>query len=178
MAEKNIQDLLALRASNPAVAAALLVLDLLKSDQISAVADRLLGSGCDSPSLRILAGEAASVASNWLPVFKKAMGELKVQMPGRPEAARIVAREIATIIIENGIAPREGAQAMWDTLHLIKEFSPEITIFEELAWALDSGPDLKPFSELSREQIKRRIIDEARRIAAIDDNTVSRTNGE
>ena len=171
MTENNIPGRLELRASNPAVAAALLVLELLNSSQISAVAERLLNSGYDSYSLRILAGEAAPVASDWFPVFIKAMAEMRVQMPARLEAARIVAREIAEMIIEKELAPQEGAQSMWETLHLITEFSREITIFAELAWALDPGPDSKPFPELSKEQVERRIIDEARRIATIGGDT-------
>lgn len=171
MAETDIQDRLARRISNPAVAAAMLVLALLDGDHIVPVAERLIDSGYDSPSLRILAGEVAPIASDWLPLFRKAMGELNVKMPARPEAARIVAREIATMIIEKELAPQEGAQTMWDTLYLIKEFSPEITIFSELAWALDPGPDPKPFPELSKEQVERRIIDEARRIATIGGDT-------
>lgn len=163
MAETDIKERLARRVSNPTVAAAMLVLDLLDSDHIVPVAERLLDSGYDSPSLRILAGEAAPIASVWLPLFRKAMAELDIPMPTRLQAARVVAREIAKMIIEKELAPQEGADAMWDTLFLIEEFSPEITIFSELAWALDTSPGPKPFPELSRAEIERRIVDEARR---------------
>lgn len=152
------------KAKNPKLASALVRLDLINSEKISELAFALLANGYDSPALRSLAAEFNPIASDWKPVFNKFMAELETQIPTRFEASRIVAQQIAKMILENEITPKEGAQTIWDTFHLVDGFASEITIFEELAWALDEGPFPKPFSELNREQIENKIFNEAKKL--------------
>ena len=112
----------------------------------------------------MLAGDPIPRASEWAPMFTRAMAELSIEIPPESEAGSVVAREIAQIILNQEVDPRDGAQAMWDLLHGIEEMSPRVTVFEELAWALDSGPDHKPFSDLTRHEVEQRVVEEARQL--------------
>jgi len=94
-------------------AAAFWQLELLASEDLPLIAANALERGSDSPSLRILAGEAEKVASTVGPLFLRALHELGIPLPAPASAQMTVARFYARKILDGSLSPYEGAYRIW-----------------------------------------------------------------
>jgi len=160
-----IKELLAQRVSEPQLVAAMFTLDYIDSFNIMRVVDRLLVAGYEAPSLFALAGELHPVASEWQPLLTKALQELGIPTLSRYDAARVIAREIAKMILERSLSPLEGANLLFSAVFCVEEFRREVTIFDELACALEEpNGERKSFDWLSGEEMEGMVIEEARKL--------------
>jgi hypothetical protein len=83
-------------------AIALSALDLLRSDQIAVLANEALGTQRESPAIRQITSVFGS-SDDLRHLFAVALGELHINVPSRPEAARIIATVVASkLLAENG----------------------------------------------------------------------------
>jgi hypothetical protein len=149
------------KCRKPNVAAAMLALGFLKTDNLARVVEVLSETVHDSSNLLTLLTEPALTASDWMPLFKQTLADFGVDTPTREESAKIICQELCTMIVSGEITPRSGAGAIWELLKDIEEFTPRVTVFCELDWALDDSAAPKPFSDFSRNQIEERIKSEA-----------------
>ncbi len=105
-------------------------LDLLFPEDLSDAAVRALEDGCDSPSLRILAGLSVADADEARAMFDRVLAELNVSRPSKRDAVMHLAREIAKEISSRTKAPYEGAVQIWElSLRLPEENFSELDSF-------------------------------------------------
>jgi hypothetical protein len=91
------------------VALAKFVVGTLFWDDVPAMAVEALVAGLDSPSLRRLAGFAASSTQDYRAILFAAAGELGLTIPSYAEASMTVARDIARRVIEGSVVPYAAA---------------------------------------------------------------------
>ena len=124
------------------VAASKVALGLLLSENLADVALLALEDGCDSPSLRILAGLTAIEADEARAMFDRALAELHSAVPSKRDAARCLARETAKEILSGTVAPYEGAKQIWElSLRIPDEHLPELDSFVYAASEWDDRPE-------------------------------------
>ena len=127
------------------VAASQLVLGLLFSENLANVAVLALEDGCDSPSLRILAGLTAAEAGEARALFERALAEIRSEVPSKHDAVMRLARDIANGILSGMVAPGEGAKQLWDlSLRVPDEHLPELDSF---VYAASEWEDCPVFEE-------------------------------
>jgi len=109
----------------------------------------MLERGCDTPSLRILAGLTESNTEEARGVFYRVLSELKVEMPGRRDAVMHLTREIAKEILAGTMDAYVGAKQIWEiTLRATDEDFPELDTFVYAASEWENRPkDRKIFTE-------------------------------
>jgi hypothetical protein len=143
------------------LAASRAVLGLLRSDDLARVGTQALEDGCDSPSLRILAGVNASEAEEARGLFERVLSELNVAVPSKRNAVMLLARETAKGIVSGTTGVYLGAKQIWDlTLRASNEALPELDSFVYAAseWE-DRAEDRATFEEgiiaAARELVNR-----------------------
>src|SRR5688572_31766490 len=107
------------------VAASKVTLGLVLPEDLAGVARLALEDGCDSPSLRVLAGLTTVEADEAREVFDRTLTELCLAMPSNRDAVMRLARETAKGILSGAIAPYEGAKQIWEVRLRIPEHLPE-----------------------------------------------------
>lgn len=113
-----------------AVLASRLELELIGPEDLPAAAIDELECGCDSPSLRILAGLMPTDLSTIRVMFDRALSELGVSRPSRREAVLHLAREHAKDVLSGTLAPYQGAKLIWElTLRAPAGSMPELDSF-------------------------------------------------
>lgn len=140
------------------IAAALLALGKLTSDDVIAAASSALDRGVYSKSLGLLLYEQP-IWSEVGPLFTKALAELGALVPRRDEALRIIAREYARQILAGEISPYEGARRIWWDVANEPDADPELIVFVGLA---SEWEDASPH----RSAYEAEIVEEARRLLA------------
>lgn len=143
-------------------AAAFWQLELLPSEDLPEIAVSALENGCDSPSLRILAGETKRIASTVGPLFVKALHELGISLPEVASAQMTVARFYARKIIDGSMSPYQGARHIWWDVQL-KAYSTQkendvgkrLEIFAGLA---------SEYEDTRRKKYEKKIIQEAKKL--------------
>ena len=124
------------------VAASKCALGLLQSDDLIQVGVQALEHGCDSPSLRILAGLNASEAEEARRMFDQALSELDLEVPSKRDAVIHLARGIAKEILTGTTEAYLGAKRIWDlTLHASSEGFPELDSFVYAASEWEERPE-------------------------------------
>lgn len=124
------------------VAASKVALGLLLSENLADVALLALEDGCDSPSLRILAGLTAAEADEARAMFDRALVELHGAVPSKRDAVRCLARETAKEILSGTMAPYEGAKQIWElSLRIPDENLPELDSFVYAASEWEDRPE-------------------------------------
>lgn len=109
-------------------------LGLLLSEDLSEVAVLALEDGCDSPSLRTLAGLTAAETDEARVLFDCALAELNVAMPGKRDAVMHLAQETAKDLLSGAAAPQVGARHIWDlVLRIPHENLPDLDPFVHAA---------------------------------------------
>jgi hypothetical protein len=94
-------------------AAAQSVLGLLASEALPSVAVSALAGGCDSPSLRILAGLTGNELSDANTLLHACLSELGLKNPEAPEAALQLSRDVARKVSQGETTPYAGARQIW-----------------------------------------------------------------
>jgi len=92
------------------LAAAKLVLGLLKGKILPDIATEALEEGEDSPSLRILAGLLEPSSDEGPILLEKVFQELEIPQPNRIEAAFQLSKDIAEKILEGQLSPYQGTK--------------------------------------------------------------------
>lgn len=124
------------------VAASKVALGLLLSENLADVAVLALEDGCDSPSLRILAGLTAAEADEARAMFDRALAELHGAVPSKRDAVRHLAREIAKEILSGTMGPHDGAKQIWElSLRIPDENLPELDSFVYAASEWEDRPE-------------------------------------
>ena len=131
------------------VAAAKVTLGLIPSENLTDVAVLALEDGCDSPSLRILAGLTVAEADEARELFEHVLVELNSELPSKRDAVMRLARETAKGILSGTVAPCEGAKQIWELSLLIpNENLPELDSFIYAASEWEDRPkDRKVFED-------------------------------
>jgi hypothetical protein len=112
------------------VAASKVVLGLLQSEDLVRVGVQALERGCDSPSLRVLAGLNASEVEEARGMFDRVLSELNIAVPSKRDAVMHLARETAKRILAGTSGAYLGAKAIWDyTLRASDEDFAELDTF-------------------------------------------------
>lgn len=93
-------------------------------------ASSALVDGCDSPSLRRLAGLSSATDIEATPLFEAALAELSIAIPKPREAVIMLSQELASRIVNGTIAPYEGAKRIWElTLRMPQERFSQLDTF-------------------------------------------------
>ena len=96
------------------LAASSVLLGRLHSDDLAGVAVEALQDGCDSPSLRILAGLTAAEVDEARVLFERALFEMNIIVPSKRNAVMRLALEIAKEILAGRTDAYVGAKKIWD----------------------------------------------------------------
>jgi len=131
------------------LATAKMVLGLLRSDELPGVAVQALEVGCNSPSLRILAGLTADQCGDARRLFDRALSELNVALLSKRDAVKRLARGIAKKILLGTTGAYDGANQIWElTLCVPDEELPELDPFVYAASEWEDRPeDRRVFGE-------------------------------
>ena len=140
-------------------AASKVALDLLRSEDIADVAVLALEDGCDSPSLRILAGLTAAEADEARALFDRALSELRRAMPSKREAVLCLARETAKGILSGTIAPYEGGKQIWELCLRVPDANlSELDSFVYAASEWEDRPEDRHLLEDGIEAAARELV--------------------
>ncbi|MDQ6772224.1 MAG: hypothetical protein M3024_04430 [Candidatus Dormibacteraeota bacterium] len=106
------------------------VLGLTPPEELPGTAAAALGDGCDSPSLRALAGLADGEIEEVNSLFEMALAEVELSLPTAREAAMALARDIASKVLEGVTTPYRGAKQIWEiSMRLPDEHLPQLDTF-------------------------------------------------
>ena len=119
-------------------------LDLLRGDQLPALAVAALEARLDSGSLRILAGLTDPTRDEAGPLLLQAAEEIGVAVPGRREAGFSVARDIARRILSDEVTPHVGARLIWTQVYNAIGQPDQLGPFVYLASELDDFITARP----------------------------------
>jgi hypothetical protein len=124
------------------LAASKIVLDLAGPETLPTIATDALVDGCDSPSLRILAGIANAQSDEARSLFAQALGELELPFPTARDAVMILATDIATKVLDGTTTPFLGAQQIWElSLRAPQEHLPQLDTFIYAASEWEDRPE-------------------------------------
>jgi hypothetical protein len=141
------------------VAASKVALGLLLSEEFSDVAVLALEDGCDSPSLRILAGLTAAEADEARALFDRALAELNVCVPSKRDAVMRLARETAKELLSGAMAPHAGAKQIWElSLRIPDENLPELYSFVYAASEWEDRPEDRQVFEAGIAAAARELV--------------------
>ena len=128
--------------------AAKVELGLGLAEDLISVARDALEDGCDSHSLRILAGLTKAEFHEAWPLFDRALGELKIPKPSKLDAVMSLAREEARGILNKSTSPYRGAKKIWAlSLRLPGDRIPELDPFVYAASEWEDRPEDRRFFE-------------------------------
>ena len=140
--------------------AALWSIDAVSPQAVVSCACDALIAGLDSPSLRILAGlTRAEAGHRVLDILPAALAELGLTFYPRDSGGgqEAAARALAAQAVAGSLTPRELAAAVH------RHFGHRLAVADRLA-VLDDEYDLGAYATMTREQIDREVIAEARRL--------------
>lgn len=141
------------------LAASKVVLGLLPRESLAEIAVASLEAGCDSPSLRLLAGLTAAESAQAWAMFDRALSELCVNLPSKCEAVRSLAHETAQRIQSGAISAYEGARQIWDlALSAPDEHFPELDPFVYAASEWEDRPEERQFFEKEIESAASELL--------------------
>ncbi len=99
------------------------VLGVVGAESLPESASTALVHGCDSPSLRRLAGLAGVTDIETTRLFEVALAELSIAVPKPRDAVVMLSHELANRIVSGAIAPYEGAKQIWELTLLVPQES-------------------------------------------------------
>lgn len=112
----------------------------LVSEGLPQIATEALVRGLDSPALRVLAGQSPGDVRDSADLFRVALGELGIDLPGPDSAQWLLARRTAGQIVAGRISPARGATELWLAYGKVRD-NGDLRIFVGLASMLDDHPD-------------------------------------
>jgi hypothetical protein len=133
-------------------------LELIPGSELPSVAAHALLEGCDSPSLRELAGLTSGELDQASVLFRRSLEEQGLRLLTKSEALRQLSYQVSVEILDGEIDPYSGARLLW-----------KAAVDNDV----DHGHELDPFiyaaSEYEdrptdREVFERAIIEEAREV--------------
>jgi len=128
--------------------AAKVVLGLESADRLPGIAAEALGDGCESPTLRTLAGMCGSRAEELLPMFEQALQDLGLHKPPRRDAVLRLAHETARQISRGELSPYLGSKKIWElTLLAPDEVIAELDPFIYAVSEWEERPNERDFFE-------------------------------
>jgi hypothetical protein len=134
------------------------VLGLIPSDELPELAQQAITDGLDSPSLQLLAATGKNDLEEVRDLFRKALSELKINMPSTADAGLILACEIAQEVVGGRIPPYQGAKRIWDEIYTrlpeLKQLKPFVGLASEYE---DDVPHRDAYSHDIVEECKRLI---------------------
>lgn len=141
------------------LASARVALGLLYREDLADVAASALADGCDSPSLRMLAGLTPSEADGARPLFERALCELGISVPDKRKAIMRLAREMARDIVSGTTRAYDGAMAIWDlALRAPTENLPELDAFVYAASEWEDRPEHRAVFEEGIKAAARELL--------------------
>lgn len=147
-----------MRVESLELAAAKMALGLISPEDLPSVAVDALEDGCDSSSLRILAGLTKAEIGEARQLFDRLLAELHVPRVSRREAVERLARESAKEILSGEISPYQGAKRIWQlSLCLHEEHLPDLDSFVYGASEWEDRPE-------DRHAFEAGIVDAAREL--------------
>ena len=124
------------------VTACKLRLGLLSAGAVPDVATEALACGCDTPSVRRLAGLIGSDSDEVGPLLDRALAELGSPRLSSGAAVMRLAREIAGAIVAGTTAPYDGAAEIWElTLRAPGERFADLDTFVYAASEWEERPE-------------------------------------
>jgi hypothetical protein len=121
-----------------------------------------LAAGCDTPSLRQLAGIVATERADVEPFVGRLLAELGERLPSHDEALLVLIEAMLTLIADTTIEPYVGAKAIWrhaDDLGWSRKSEwQQLSAFIGLASEWEDHSEHRPDCEAA-------ILDEARTLA-------------
>ena len=151
---------------------AAVTLGLVPGDQLAEIATGGLTEGYDSSSLAALAGQSSSRYDSWewRRLWDTALDDLGLPPPAPLEAARLLVRACARMVIAGELTPRDGA-AMLVRVHqsIYEAASDSKYVGDSIGAGAIIGlfyehDDCGFLDEASHRQIDREILDEFQRI--------------
>lgn len=117
-----------------------IVLGVIRSDGLPAVAATALADGWDSPSLRVLAGSPRS-DPDVRSLFERALSELNVSLPTPREAVIVLANDIAASVLAGTVAPYDGAQRITELSLRLPEDAEHLHELDTFIYAASEWDD-------------------------------------
>jgi len=131
-----------MRSQALGVTACKVQLGLLSAGVVPDVATEALARGCDTPSLRRLAGLLGSETEEVGPLLDRALAELGSPQLSNAAAVMRLAHEISQAIIAGTTAPYDGAKQIWAlTLRAPGERFPDLDTFIYAASEWEERPE-------------------------------------
>lgn len=96
------------------ILAARVALGTVSPNAVIQTATNALLEGADTPSLRVLAGLCGSETEDVIPLFRKALHEMGLEVPSRQHAVISFAQSTARRISSGELDPGEGAKQIWE----------------------------------------------------------------
>jgi hypothetical protein len=132
-------------------------LDELGSEEVPRLATEALEAGCDTPTLRQLAGIEGSCRAEVEELLPRFLREVRAERPTTDDAVKAMVDQCARQVVRGELAPSVGATRLWLRSHhfygndrIWEQLSP----FVALASELDDWPD-------GRAQLEADIVREA-----------------
>ena len=110
------------------VAQALFSVGQLPGEELPSLAVNLLQEGVDTPTLRELAGLNAPTLKDAGPLFERLLSELDRQPMTQDDAALIVAKDLATRVLNGTLSPEQAARR-GSLLSMSFDYHPLLTPF-------------------------------------------------
>ena len=124
------------------IAASKTVLGLTPPEALPSAATAALEAGCDSPSLRALAGLTDVEVDEARSLLERALAELSLRLPSERDAVMRLAREIAAQVLEGKTSPYQGAKEIWElSLRLPGESLSDLDSFVYAASEWEDRPE-------------------------------------
>ena len=147
-----------MKTKNLELVAAQLALGLVLPEELPRVAVDALEAGCDSPSLRVLAGLTMTEIGEARQLFDRVLGELQLRNASRQQAVVQLAKERAREILSGERSPYQGAKEIWQlSLRLHEVHLPELDSFIYYASEWENRPE-------DRYVFEAGIVDAAREL--------------
>ena len=122
----------------------------LAAERLPAAAIGALSSGCDTPSLRVLAGMEGSGWSEVEPVLASVFAERGRELPVKEEALKLVADDLVRTLVEGDMEPQEAVERLRELAWRAVDTPQwdDLDSFVGLAW--DWGDEFFDRDELRR----------------------------
>ncbi len=151
-----------------AEAVALRLLGLVQSKYLVKIAEQVLFSNVESPSLCELASLQRPDEFDCLDLMRLSAKELGISIPNTEiESVKILTVSILKRI-STGHDPIDGARVLLNMVVDYDNIYPIFTFFSELVGYIDDNSQMSAFSDLSISQIEDLIQSDARKILSLD----------
>jgi hypothetical protein len=132
-------------------------LDELGPEEVRRLATEALEAGCDTPTLRQVAGIEGSRRAEVEELLPRFLREVRVERPTTDEAVKAVVDECARQVVRGELAPSAGARRLWLRSH---HFDGNDRVWEQLRPFVGLASELEDWPD-GRAQLEADIVREA-----------------